>query len=141
VDDHLRAPAFDRAPDLRQEVPAGADLVDEHGDASPDCSFELRPGTSVTGPHDLKMSSGRYQAEFSFSSDPRCGEGDVRIEIALDGRFGRLLSRFDSRVHPGETLDLPFRLRVMDAALGTVVFRLDGDSDCVLLSKATWQRL
>jgi hypothetical protein len=115
-------------------------LAGEHGAAPSGCVVEVQPGARVQGPPDLKISSGRYIGVFAFASNDHCGGGDARIEIDVDGRFGRVLNSLESTIRPGEKLEIPFHVRLMDAALGTVSFRISGESGCVLLTRATWRR-
>jgi len=104
----------------------------------PGCLHELRAGQGAAGPRLLKIPSGRYVARFDFSSVGNCADGEARLEVVTTGRFGRLLARYHSRLLSGDHIELPFHLRVMDAAFGAVEFRAAGDSGCIVLSRVDW---
>jgi hypothetical protein len=110
-------------------------LVDQGATRDPDCMHEIRRGQTVHGPPELRIASGTYLARFGFYRNDVCSAGQAQIHIATVGRFGRVLASYAGRIEPGDRIDLPFTLRVMDAALGPVEFRIVGESDCVLLSR------
>jgi hypothetical protein len=86
----------------------------------------------------LKISSGRYVAHFEFSDDDACSTGEARLQVVTTGRFGRILADFTGRIVPGERINLPFQLKLMDAALGALEFRVSGVDKCVLLRRIDW---
>jgi hypothetical protein len=103
------------------------------------CLHEIRRGEAVAGPAMLKMASGRYVAYFEFGDSEACPTGgEVRLQILTPGRFGRILADFSGRVLPGERIELPFQLKLMDAALSALEFRATGINECVLLRRAGW---
>jgi hypothetical protein len=103
------------------------------------CLHEIRPGEAVAGPAMLKIASGRYVAYFEFGDSEACPTGgEVRLQILTPGRFGRILADFSGRVSPGERIELPFQLKLMDAALSALEFRATGINECVLLRRAGW---
>jgi hypothetical protein len=67
--------------------------------------------------------------------------GRARLRVVTTGKFGRVLARDDTFIEPDAEIDLPFRLRLMDAALTTVEFAASGTSGCVLLQAVDWTRL
>ena len=102
------------------------------------CEHELAEGQTVAGPPTLKLASGQYVARFEFSSNAACAAGQARVEVVTAGRFGRVLADYAGPVAPGDRIELPFRLKVMDAALGAVEFRATGMGPCVLLTRVGW---
>jgi hypothetical protein len=125
-------------------------LVPDGATEHPDCTYEVGSGQAVYGPTNLKITSGRYVARFEFSDDV-CSAGEARLEVNTerwndsgDGglkRFGRVLATYTGRIEPGDRIELPFTLKLMDAALGAVEFRVHGLSDCVLLSRVELSEL
>jgi len=114
-------------------------LADEGATRRAGCLHEIRPGQSVSGPTLLKIASGRYVAYFEFGDSDACsGGGDVQLQVRTPGRFGRVLADFSGYVAPGGRIELPFQLKLMDAALSAVEFRAAGVDRCVLLRRAGW---
>jgi hypothetical protein len=113
-------------------------LTDEGAARHPGCLHEIRSGQSVHGPTLLKIASGQYVAQFAFAENGACSEGEVRLQVVTTGKFGRVLADYSGRVSPGHSLELPFQLKLMDAALGAVEFRAVGLAGCVLLQRAGW---
>jgi hypothetical protein len=103
-----------------------------------DCLHEIRCDDLVLGPENLKLVSGAYTARFRFSGDAACGSGVALVQVATSGRFGRVLADDSRSIEPGNTVELPFQLSLMDAALAPVEFRVGGISGCVLLSGVEW---
>ena len=116
-------------------------LTDDGATRNRDCTHELRNGQSVSGPQNLKITSGLYSAHFDFSKNDLCSAGEARLQVIAVGRFGRVLADYGGRIEPGKSIELPFRLGLMDAALAAVEFRAIGVSDCVLLTAVTWTRM
>jgi len=102
------------------------------------CTHALGYGETVSGPPMLKITSGQYVARFEFSSSASC-VGPVRVEVLTAGRFGRVLAGYSGPVPPDGRVELPFRLRLMAAALGTVEFRATGLGQCAELARADWR--
>ena len=102
------------------------------------CGHEVRPGQSVYGPFNLKLVSGRYVARFDFSGNDACGGGEAKIEVVTTGGLGRILALYEGQMPPGKHLEVPFELKMMDAALGAVEFRTFGLSRCVVLERVDW---
>jgi len=114
-------------------------LADEGATRRAGCLHEIRPGQSVSGPTLLKIASGRYIAYFELGDSEACsGGGEVRLQVRTPGRFGRVLADFSGRVTPGGRIELPFQLKLMDAALSTVEFSVAGLDRCVLLRRVGW---
>jgi hypothetical protein len=86
----------------------------------------------------LKISSGQYVAEFVFAENSGCAAGDARLQVGTVGKFGRVLSDYSGPMTPGRLVDLPFQLKLMDAALGAVEFRVVGLDGCALLQRVGW---
>jgi hypothetical protein len=104
----------------------------------PGCLHELRQGETTYGPPSLKITSGMYVAGFEFARLEGCDGGEVHLEVATTGRFGRVLASYTGRVTAGDRIQLPFHLRLLDAALAPVEFRAAGVSGCTVLSRAGW---
>lgn len=114
-------------------------LTDQGATRRAGCLHEIRRGESVSGPTLLKIASGRYVAYFEFGDSDACsGGGEVRLQVLTPGRFGRVLADFSRRVTPGERIELPFQLKLMDGALNAVEFRAAGVDGCALLRRAGW---
>ncbi|MEO8678826.1 MAG: hypothetical protein ABI665_07260 [Vicinamibacterales bacterium] len=121
-------------------------LVDAGARQNQDCAHDIGRGQLVYGPPNFKIPSGRYVAWFGFSRDEACAAGEVRLEVDTKwwsdsgggpsgGRFRKTLATYAGRIEPGDRIELPFTLKLVDAALGAVEFRAVGVSDCVLLSR------
>jgi hypothetical protein len=121
-------------------------LADAGATMHADCSHELGGGQLVYGPPDFKITSGSYIARFEFSRDGICSSGEVHLEVDTErrsdstgdvtlGKLGKVLAAYTGRIEPGDRIELPFTLRLIDAALGDVEFRAVGLSQCVLLSR------
>jgi hypothetical protein len=114
-------------------------LADEGATRRAGCLHEIRSGEAAAGPTLLKIASGRYVAYFEFGDSDACsGGGEVQLQVRTLGRFGRVLADFSGRVTPGERIELPFQLKLMDAALSAVELRATGVDRCVLLRSAGW---
>jgi hypothetical protein len=114
-------------------------LVDEGAARRAGCLHEIRPTQAVAGPALLKIASGRYVAYFEFGDSDACpGGGEVQLQVRTQGQFGRVLADFSGPVVPGGRVELPFQLKLMDAALSAVEFRAVGVERCVLLRRAGW---
>jgi hypothetical protein len=107
----------------------------------PDCGHEIRSGQAVYGPPALRIASATYAARFEFGGNDVCSGGEAELHVATSGRFGKVLARYSGRIEPGSRIDLPFTLKLMQAALGPVEFRVAGRSNCVLLSRVDLNRL
>jgi hypothetical protein len=113
-------------------------LIDEGATRLPGCLHEIKTGQVVHGPPLLKIASGGYVAHFEFSENNVCSDGVVRLQVATAGKFGRVLADYSGHITPGQVIDLPFQLKLMDAALGAVEFRATSLDRCVLLKRAGW---
>jgi hypothetical protein len=114
-------------------------LADDGATRRAGCLHEIRRGQAVSGPTLLKIASGQYAAYFEFGNSDACsGGGEVQLQVRTPGRFGRVLADFSGRVAPGVRVELPFQLKLMDAALSAVEFRAVGIDGCVLLLRAGW---
>jgi len=113
-------------------------LRDVGSKRKPGCMHELHAGQSATGPDTLKIAAGRYVARFDFAGLDGCDIGETRLEVTADGRFGRVLARYTGTIRPGDHLELPFHVRMMEAALAPIEFRVDGLSGCVVLGHVDW---
>jgi len=110
-------------------------VTDDGATRRPGCLHEIGAGQSLHGPTMLKVASGRYVAHFEFSDSDVCAVGAARLQVATTGRFRHVLADFIARITPGTRIDLPFQLKLMDAALGAVEFRVSGLDKCVLLAR------
>ena len=113
-------------------------LIAEGSRRGAGCTHEIRRGEAVHGPADLKIASGRYVAEFDFSTNDVCTGGDAHLQVVTAGRFGRVLANYAGPIVPGQRIALPFQLKLMDAALAPVEFRVSGMGNCVVLSRVGW---
>lgn len=113
-------------------------LTDEGASRRAGCLHEIRAGDVVFGPPLLKTASGHYQAYFAFSETADCSGGSARLQVLTPGRYGRVLAEFTGSIAPGMRLDLPFQLKLMDAALSPLEFRVSGVDGCVVLERAGW---
>jgi hypothetical protein len=114
-------------------------LHDDGG--SSECAHELTPGRTVRGPESLRVSSGWYEVRFGFSENAGCSSGDVRLQVATTGRFGRVLRERVGRIDPSSRVEMLFHLTDIDAALAALEFRATGVSGCVILSSVDWTEL
>jgi hypothetical protein len=140
---HLTARIFDRynvnAPRaLRFQQKLSCFLIGPADRGQFGCTHALGNGATVSGPTFLKIPSGQYVARFEFSSNTTCN-GPVRIDVLAAGRFGHLLADYSGPIPPDRRIELPFRLRMMAAALGTVEFRVTGLGECAVLTRADWR--
>jgi hypothetical protein len=114
-------------------------LTDHGATRHPGCLHEIHAGNVVYGPPMLKTASGHYIARFEFSGhNDVCSAGEARVEVATVGRFGRVLATYSGKIRPDERLELPFHLKLMDAALGALEFRVSGVSKCIMLTGVDW---
>jgi hypothetical protein len=114
-------------------------LADEGATRRAGCLHEIRRGNVVSGPTMMKIASGQYVAYFEFGESDACsGGGEVQLQVRTPGRFGRVLADFSGPVTPGQRIELPFQLKLMDAALSAVEFRVVGVDRCVLLRRVAW---
>jgi hypothetical protein len=113
-------------------------MADDGSRRRPGCLHELRETQATYGPPTLKIPSGMYLARFEFSGLGACDGGEARLDVATTGRFGRILASYSGHMAPGDHFELPFHLRVMDAALAPLEFRATGLSGCVVLSRVDW---
>lgn len=129
---------------LREHLPCY--LADAGAGLNQDCSHILGVGQLVYGPPNLKLTRGGYVARFEFSRDDLCSIGEVHIEVDTQrradsggelplGKRAKVLAAYTGRIKPGDLIELPFTLQLIDAALGAVEFRAIGLSNCVLLSR------
>ncbi len=129
---------------VRQHIPCY--LADAGAKENRDCSHVIGLGQIVYGPPNLKLTSGRYVARFEFSRDDVCAYGEAHLEVdtgrrsdsggALTlSRRGIVLAAYTGPVAPGDRIELPFTLKLVDAALGAVEFKAVGLSSCVVLSQ------
>jgi hypothetical protein len=125
-----------RAVRFRRQLPCF--MEDQGSLRKPGCLHELHAGQTTFGPYSLKIASGMYVARFEFARLTDCDGGEARLEVATTGRFGRVLASYSGRIAPDDRIQLPFHLRVMDAALSPLEFRASGVSGCVVLSRADW---
>jgi hypothetical protein len=87
------------------------------------------------------VSSGWYEVRFGFSENAGCSSGDVRLQVATTGRFGRVLRERVGRIDPSTRVEMLFHLTDIDAALAALEFRATGVSGCVILSSVDWTDL
>jgi len=113
-------------------------LTDEGASRRAGCLHEIRPRDTVHGPTLLKIASGRYIAYFAFSETAGCSGGSAHLQVLTPGQYGRVLADYSGSFTPGQTIDLPFQLKLMDAALNPLEFRVSGLDGCVVLQRIGW---
>ncbi len=113
-------------------------LTDEGASRRAGCLHEIRPRDTVYGPPLLKIASGRYIAYFAFSETDACSGGSAHLQVLTPGPYGRVLADYSGPFAPGQKIELPFQLKLMDAALSPLEFRVSGDDGCVVLQRAGW---
>ena len=129
---------------VRQHIPCY--LADAGAKENRDCSHVIGLGQIVYGPPNLKLTSGQYVARFEFSRDGECAYGEAQLEVDTErrsdsggvlklSRRGIVLATYTGRIAPGDRIELPFTLKLVDAALGAVEFKAVGLSSCVVLSQ------
>jgi hypothetical protein len=113
-------------------------LADEGASRRAGCLHEIRARDAVYGPPLLKIASGHYVASFAFSETAACSGGSAHLQVLTPGRYGRVLAEYSGSFASGQTIELPFQLKLMDAALSPLEFRVSGLDGCLVLQRAGW---
>jgi hypothetical protein len=121
---------------------AACSLADEGARRLAGCAHEIRAGDRAAGPPALKLSPGLYLARFDFAEAGSCtGGGEVRLEVAATGRFGKRLAGYSAGVRAPGRFDVPFTVKPMDAGYSDIRFAATGVAGCVVLRRLELEEL
>jgi hypothetical protein len=121
---------------------ASCTLADAGARRMPGCQHEIRAGGRASGPAALKLAPGVYLARFVFSKAESCTDGgEVLLEVAATGRFGKRLAGYVGRITPPERIDVPFTVKPIDAGFSDIQFAAIGSAGCVVLRRLELEEL